>query len=258
MSEFSREILEIRGCKLSVQRGGSGEPVIFLHGANAPEGPLPFMKELAKKYEVFVPDHPGFGQSDTPDWIDHVGDMAYFYLDVLKKLDLTGVHLIGNSLGGWIAAEMAVRSTERLKSLTLVAAAGIYVEGVSRPDLFLLTPKELADAIFADPEFAAKRAAPPSPEAEALQAKNKFMTAKLTWRPRSHNPDLAKWLHRVDVPTLVVWGDSDKLIPPSYAEAFARLIPSARLALIPRCGHLPQVEKAADFVGRFTEFAKAS
>jgi pimeloyl-ACP methyl ester carboxylesterase len=258
MSEFSQEILEIRGCKLFMQRGGSGEPVVFLHGANAPEGQLPFMKELAQRYEVFVPDHPGFGRSDTPDWIEHVGDMAYFYLDVLKKLDLTGVHLIGNSLGGWIAAEMAVRSTERLKSLTLVAAAGIYVEGVPRPDLFLLTPRELAAAIFADQEFAAKHAAPLSPEAEAVQTKNKFMTAKLTWQPRSHNPDLRKWLHRIDVPTLIVWGDSDQLIPPAYAKEYGRLIPSAELALIPKCGHLPQIEKAADFTGRFMKFAKAA
>jgi pimeloyl-ACP methyl ester carboxylesterase len=217
------------------------------------------MNLLAKQFDVIAPDHPGFGSSDTPDWIETVGDMAYFYLDFLKAMQLREVHLVGNSLGGWIAAEMAVRSTDRLKTVTLASAVGIHVEGITRPDIFLMNPRQLAETIFADPELAKKRNAnPPTEQEAATLMKNRFMTAKLSWQPRSHNPDLPKWLHRIDVPSLILWGDSDRLVPLAFGEEYHRLIPASRLEVLERCGHLPQVERSAEFVDRVSQFARAA
>lgn len=257
--EFTQDFVTVNGCKLFVRRGGRGAPLLFLHGANGPDVSAPFMNLLAKQFDVIAPDHPGFGSSDTPDWIETVGDMAYFYLDFLKAMQLREVHLVGNSLGGWIAAEIAVRSTDRLKTVTLASAVGIHVEGITRPDIFLMNPRQLAEIIFADPEFAKKRNAnPPTEQEAATLMKNRFMTAKLSWQPRSHNPDLPKWLHRIDVPSLILWGDSDRLVPLAFGEEYHRLIPASRLEILERCGHLPQVERSAEFVDRVAQFARAA
>jgi pimeloyl-ACP methyl ester carboxylesterase len=257
--EFTQDHVTVNGCKLFVRRGGRGAPLLFLHGANGPDVSAPFMNLLAKQFDVIAPDHPGFGSSDTPDWIETVGDMAYFYLDFLKAMQLREVHLVGNSLGGWIAAEMAVRSTDRLKTVTLASAVGIHVEGITRPDIFLMNPRQLAETIFADPELAKKRNAnPPTEQEAATLMKNRFMTAKLSWQPRSHNPDLPKWLHRIDVPSLILWGDSDRLVPLAFGEEYHRLIPASRLEVLRRCGHLPQVERSAEFVDRVAQFALAA
>ncbi len=118
MVDFSTSVIAVRGCRIRLMRGGAGSPLVVLHGASRREW-LPFMQQLAQKFDVIAPEHPGFGESDTPDWLDNIHDLAYFYLDVLDELKLKDVHLVGLSLGGWIAAELAVRNTQRLASLTL-------------------------------------------------------------------------------------------------------------------------------------------
>src|SRR5205814_6804775 len=128
--------IAVNGCNIALMRGGTGAPMLILHGASGAGAWRPFMAALSEKFDVIVPEHPGFGASDAPDWLDTVHDLAYFYLDVLDQLDLTRVHLVGVSLGGWIAAELAIRSTQRLSSLTLVDAAGIHVPGVEQIDTF--------------------------------------------------------------------------------------------------------------------------
>src|SRR5207249_4908495 len=122
---------------------------------------LPFMEKLAERFDVLVPEHPGFGASDEPGWLENMHDLAYFYLDVLESLELRGVHLVGSSLGGWLALEMAVRDASRLKSLVLVGPAGISVPGVSPGDVFLWSPEELARNLFFDPALAEKMLAQP-------------------------------------------------------------------------------------------------
>jgi pimeloyl-ACP methyl ester carboxylesterase len=127
---------------------------LFLHGAAGAGRWLPFMDMLAEKYNVLVPEHPGFGDSETPDWLDTVGDLAFFYLDFLEQFGLDGVHLVGTSIGGWIAAELATRSVSRLKTLTLVAPAGIHVKGVKRGDMFMWSPEETVQNLFHNQEIA--------------------------------------------------------------------------------------------------------
>src|SRR5437868_15273447 len=119
--------ISIRGCSIGLMRSGAGRPLLFLHGPGGAASWQPYMTDLAARHDVIVPEHPGFGQSDTPDWLDTISDLANFYLDFLDQLNLRNVDLVGHSLGGWIAAELAARNTNRLASLTLVAAAGIHV-----------------------------------------------------------------------------------------------------------------------------------
>jgi len=252
MVQSTKDFVTVNGCKVEVMRGGKGSPVMFLHGAGGGGIWLPFMDKLAERHEVIVPSHPGYDNSDTPEWLDNVGDVAFFYLDFLAKLGLKGIDLVGNSMGGWIAAEIAVRDQSRFKTLTLISAAGIHVNGVAKGDLFLWTPEQRVRALFHDQKLADQMlAVPPTPEMIDTQLKNSFTTAKLAWSPRFYDRDLHKWLHRITVPTLIVWGDDDKIFPAPYAKAYGALIPGSKVEVIKDCGHVPPVEKMDVFLKMF-------
>lgn len=254
-----QELMEtINGCNTRFMRKGSGQPLLFLHGAAGASNWLPFMEELSGKYDVIVPEHPGFGGSDTPDWLDNIGDLAYFYLDVIDHFGLSGIHLVGTSLGGWVAAELATRDCSKLSTLTLVAPAGVHVKGVVKGDMFMWSPEEMGQNLFHSAEIAASIPVPADDEEVKVMLKNRLMTAKLSWSPRFHNPDLPKWLHRVNVPTLILWGDDDKLLPAEMGPAYRDLIPNAKLDIISECGHLPHVEKAQEFTTKVTNFIEGA
>lgn len=258
MADHSTSTIAIRDCRIRLMRGGAGPPLLFLHGGGGMGIWLPCMARLAKKFHVIAPEHPGFGASDTPPWLDTVGDLANFYLDFLDQLDLSGVHLIGSSLGGWIAAEAAVRNATRLGSLTLVGAAGIHLNDVAQVDTFLSNEEQRIRDLFHDQELAeAVIAGSQRPELEDAALKNRMMTAKLSWQPRNHDPHLRKWLHRIKVPTLLIWGDRDRIFPKDYAFAFQGLIPGAKAVIIADCGHLPHVEKGDAFAAELEAFIGA-
>jgi pimeloyl-ACP methyl ester carboxylesterase len=257
MVEYATSVIAVRGCRIRLMRGGTGSPLVFLHGASGGAW-LPFMTKLAQKFDVIAPEHPGFGESDTPDWLDTIHDLAYFYLDFLDELKLKGVHLVGSSLGGWIAAELAVRSTQRLASLTLLDAAGLHVANVERMDAFLGSDEQRLRNFFFDAKRADEMIARVlRPEDEDVALKNRTTVAKLVWQPRDHDPHLAKWLHRIDVPTLLIWGDHDRLFPKEYALAYQKLIPGAKLVVVPQCGHVPHIEKPDTVVAEFEAFVGA-
>lgn len=256
MASSANHTVKVAGCSVNVMRGGKGPPLLFLHGAGGVPLWLPFMASLSEHYDVIVPDHPGFGRSETPDWLDQLSDLAYFYLDFIEALGLKDVHLVGHSLGGWLAAEIAVRNTQRLRTLTLVCAAGIHVNGVPKGDIFVWSQEERVRNLFVDQRFADQRFAQPMTEEQGdIAIKNELATADLAWQPRFHDPQLRKWLHRIDVPTLLVWGDGDKIFPKQYGEAYHQLIKGSRLEVFPACGHIPQIEKADAFVDLFRRFA---
>jgi pimeloyl-ACP methyl ester carboxylesterase len=234
----------VTGCRIRIMRKGQGQPLLFLHGASGAANWLPFMDMLAQNYDVIVPEHPGFGASETPEWLDNVGDLAHFYRDLIDHL------------GGWIAAELATCTCEKIRSLTLVAPAGITVPGVRKGDMFMWSPEELTSKLFHDQNLARSVPQPANEEAVMVMLKNRLMTAKLGWSPRMHNPHLRKWLHRISAPTLIVWGDDDQLLPAAYGPAYRDLIPSSSLHIIAQCGHLPHVEKAQEFVTKVTEFTQ--
>jgi pimeloyl-ACP methyl ester carboxylesterase len=167
------------------------------------------------------------------------------------------VHLVGTSLGGWIAAEMAVRDTARLASLTLVGAVGITAQGETIPDIFRMPVEENLRRFYADQERAARRVGDVAKADMRLVAKNQATVTRLAYWPRFYNPDLGKWLHRVDVPTLLIWGAEDGLVPPKFGEAYRSLIPGAKLTVLPAAGHAPFDEQREAFLAAFSEFIAA-
>jgi pimeloyl-ACP methyl ester carboxylesterase len=256
-ADNSTSPITVRGCRIRLMRGGAGDPLLFLHDASGASW-LPFLQALAKRFDVIAPEHPGFGGSDTPDWLDSVHDLAYFYLDLIEQLELERVHLVGSSLGGWVAAELAVRSTQRIASLTLAGAAGLFVPGVEQMDPFLRTEEQRLRDLFYDRKKADEFVTHAThADYEETALKNHTTTAKLSWQPRSHNPHLHKWLHRINVPTLLVWGDNDRMFPKDHALTYARFIPGAQVVIVPACGHVPHIEQPAAFVAAIENFIGA-
>jgi pimeloyl-ACP methyl ester carboxylesterase len=254
MKEFT---IDVAGARLRCLEAGAGAAVLYLHGlAGAAVDPL--LARLAVNHRVIAPEHPGFGSGPIPDWMTSVGDVAFFYLDVLLALDLREVHLVGHDLGGWIAAEIAIRATQRLASLALLAPAGLASESAPFDDVFAWSAEELARRQFHDAAQAAEwqRRRAELPIDVLLQ--NQTAVARLAWNPRLANPQLRFWLHRVDVPTLLVWGEDDRIIPRACAEEFRRVLPQAELAIVPRCGHALTIEGADVLTARLTAFFKGA
>jgi pimeloyl-ACP methyl ester carboxylesterase len=255
MDDPAIEPIAIRGCTVAVRRAGAGPPMLILHGAADAGTWLACLPALAADHDVILPEHPGFGASDTPDWLDTIADLANFYLEFLEALDLTGVDLVGHDLGGWIAAEMAVRDARRLASLTLVSAAGIHVQGVAQVDPFLRSDEQRIRDLFHDPARAdAMVARLREPDGEDVALKNQTTTARLTWQPRGYDPQLAKWLHRIKLPTLVVWGANDRILPSAYAAAWQKLVGADVVATFADCGHVPHIEQPEAFVAVLENF----
>ncbi len=255
MTNCTETKVDIRGCGVNVRRGGSGETLLFLHGAGGLPGWMPFLDTLSDSFDVIAPDHPTFGLSDDAAWLDDMNDMALFYMDFIAAQGLDNIHLVGQSLGGWIGLEIAVRSTQRLKSLTLVGSAGIRIKGLPAADIFMMDPEELTRALLVNEKIIDTMLSQEmTTEQEDIQIRNKVSTARLGWQPRLFNPSLRKWMHRIDVPTHVIWGDQDKIIPPAYAEEFKKLISDASVTMIADCGHLPHVEQAGKFTEAVTGF----
>jgi pimeloyl-ACP methyl ester carboxylesterase len=249
----------VAGCKIRLLRGGKGAPLLYLHGARGGGVWLPFMEKLSAHFEVIAPEHPGYGASDTPVWLDNVGDLAFFYLDLIEQFGLKQLTLVGSSLGGWTATEIAVRNDTSLKSLILSCPAGIHVKGQPKGDIFLWPNETLIRNMFHDQKFADAMLAPELTEDQQMElAKNKLTTAKLGWQPRLYNPHLYKWLHRISVPTLLLWGDDDKVIPPTYGPVFKERIPKSKLVVLKNCGHVPHVEKMEEWTDEVLAFAEGA
>lgn len=249
------QTLTLRDCSLTLRRTGQGQPLLWLHGTDGLAEWPALLDELAERYEVIAPQHPGFGDSPIPGWMDDVSDLAYLYLDLLEALKLERVHIAGHSLGGWIGLEIAVRQTQRLASLTLIASAGIHVKGATKADIFMIDPDEQARLAYADAaigEAAAERAG--AAKYQEMAIADRVASARFGWNPRFHNPRLERWLHRVNVPTLIVWGKQDRIFSPAHAAAFQQAIPNARLAMIDDAGHLPHVERPDETLQALTEF----
>jgi pimeloyl-ACP methyl ester carboxylesterase len=253
------EKLTVNGAAIRLMRGGNdgAPPLVFLHGAGGHTGWMSFLDRLSQDFAVFAPEHPGFGQSDDPPWLDDVGDLAYFYLDFITALGLDGVHLVGTSLGGWIAAELAVRNDTRLKSLTLVGAVGIPAGGKPIDDIFRMPVEENLRRFYADPQRAARRLGDMAKIDAMLYAKNRSTVTRLAYNPRFFNPGLAKWLHRIRVPTLLVYGDKDGLVPPEFGEAYRAAIPGSRFVVLKDAGHAPFDEQQDAFLQTLRDFIGA-
>jgi len=254
MAKGTEEFAEIGDCRVRIMRGGAGPNLLFLHGSGGASTWTPFMQDLSERFHLIVPEHPGFGGSDSPSWLKGVSDLAYFYLDFLEAQGLDDVHLVGNSLGGWIALEIAVRNAVRLRTLSLISPGGLYLEGSPVGDIFGWQMKDFARNIFVNADFAANYEKQVAAMDPAILKKNNTTLEKIARSPLLCNPQLAPWLHRVKRPTLLLWGDRDKVFPVAHATEFLKLIPQAKMNVISECGHLPHVEKRAVVVESIFDF----
>ena len=255
---YRSDVLDVRGVRTHVMRGGRGAPLLVLHPEFAARTWAPYHDALAAHFHVIAPDHPGFGDRTCPDWVDGIDDMVFHYLDLLEALALDRVPIVGTSLGGWIAAAIAVAHPERVERMVLAAPAGVRVEGVARYDYFANPIEETLRRLFHDPARAAQLLPTEFGAEVVVRGYHEFTTmARLSWNPYLFDPKLQQRLPRVRTPTLIVWGADDAVLPPAHGETFAALMPRATLTRIPECGHLPPFERAETFATLATAFLTA-
>jgi pimeloyl-ACP methyl ester carboxylesterase len=250
---WTEEIVEVGGTSLQLVKGGTGEPLLLLHDELGHPGWLRFHESLAQHYTLYIPSHPGFGKSPRLEWITMIRDLAGWYLDALDDLALGQVHMMGFSLGGWLAAEMATMCPRSFKRLVLVAATGIKPPSGQIYDMFLEVTKEFLTTSYLDPaktsEFQRLCPENPSPEQVEDWEVAREEACRLGWRPYMHDPSLPYLLRRLrKLPTLIVWGRQDAIVPVSAAEVYQQSIPGSRLAILEQCGHHPEIEHTDEFV----------
>lgn len=248
--------MRLQGLDIDVVRKGAGQPLVMLHGGGGPVAAMPFADRLAEHFEVIAPVHPGFGGSAIPDHFDRVDDLAFLYLDLLDALDVDDVIVMGFSMGGWTAAELATMNSSRLAKLILVDPVGVKVGGREDrdiADIFALPPDELVRRLFHDPANAPD---PATMTDEQLQivAGNRTALAVYTWEPYMHNPKLPHRLHRITVPTHFIWGASDGVVTVDYGRRFCAMIDGAQMTVIENAGHAPQAEQPEAFVDSVLAF----
>lgn len=255
------EAISVAGKATVIRQGGEGTPFVYLH-STLDESFMwfPFFEAFARHFRVLVPTHPGFGKSEGFDQTDTIEDMAFHYLELLDALGLEKVILGGVSLGGWIAAEFAVRWPERVELLWLADAPGLWVDNVPLGDLFRVMNDrdQLRHLLFHEPDgYIAKLVIVDNPPEDRMLSAYQSLTvlARLAWE-RPYDPKLAGRLHRIACPVLLLWGDHDRLVPPAYGEAYRKHIPQAEIKFISNCGHLPMFEQEAAFVKTIVEFCK--
>jgi len=255
------QTIQLGGISLELIERGQGRPLLFLHaGAGLAPG-RPWLQLLSRHHRVVAPSHPGYDASPLIDGgAGGIDDLAYLYLDLARELGLEDAVLVGADLGGWIAAEMMVRSTARFSSLVLVAPLGIKLRGRDErdiADIHAMTDAEYLEAAWAEPaKGEVDYAALPDGELAAM-VRGREAFALYGWKPYMHNPRLKRWLHRIDRPTLLLWGAQDGIVTPEYGEGWRQEIPGARLDIIPAAGHFPHWEQPEAFVQRLSAFIES-
>jgi pimeloyl-ACP methyl ester carboxylesterase len=256
----TRETITLAGIEIELFEGGNGKPLLFLHGAQGFMPQQPYVGLLAQRRRLIAPSHPGFGASGLPLWLDSVDDIAHLYLEFLDKRKLDRVDVVGCSLGGWIAAEIAAKTPERIGRLVLVGPVGVKLGPADKldiPDIFAMPQDKVAQLVFHDVAKGRLDPAQMSDEQLAVIARNRETTALLTWEPWMHNPKLRHRLHRITAPTLFIRGVSDGLVSQSYVDGYANLIPNARVTTIDAAGHAPQLEQPEEFARTLFAFLEA-
>ena len=260
MTGASKRLLTtIGGIRVEILRGGSGRPVLLLHGFQTINPKAPFLSELAKHCSYLAPSLPGFGASERPQDFDTIYDLVRHTLDLIEAVPGDSITLIGFSFGGWLAAEAAVTRPAKLDRLILVDPVGIRIsdrEIRDILDIFNVHPDVVRAKTFFDPDRFA-------PDFDALDddeliayARNRDALCLYTWNPLLYNPQLKRWLRRIAAPTLVLWGTADGIVAPDYGRAFASLIPNARFVPIENAGHQPEIEQPAEFVAHVIDFMR--
>jgi pimeloyl-ACP methyl ester carboxylesterase len=260
--EPREQTISVGGVSVHAWVGGEGPPLLVLHGSGGNRGFRRWMREVATRYTVWAPTYPGFGRSGDADWMETVTDLARFQSWFIDAAKLGRPHVLGQSLGGWIGAEMAAMHPSSIDRVILVAAAGLKPERGEITDIFYLPPAEIRAMSFYDPktipEWNELYGTPLTPAELEIAERNHEMTARLTWKPYMHNPTLAHFLPRVSNRTLIVWGREDRIVPLECGEMYRRALPNASLAVLEKCGHLPPIERPDAFARLVLDFLGAA
>jgi pimeloyl-ACP methyl ester carboxylesterase len=253
MPEFREDRHDVNGVEVAVLTAGDGPPFVFFHGAGTLTG-FDALLPLAERFRVIVPYHPGYGPSADDTSVDTIHDYVLHYLDLFDQLELDEFTLAGHSMGGLLASWFAIEQTRRVPRLVLVAPLGLRVPEHPTTDIFAIPDEELLSYVAADMSvFEGKVPMPPTPEFLAERYRESTSTARMFWN-RVYDLKLPKWLHRLTMPTLLLWGEADRLIPAEQAAVWAELIPNAQTKILPGIGHLP-FEESPDAAPAVLEFA---
>lgn len=254
--ERSERTVEVQGIQTHLFEAGSptAPPLLYLHGTNLGNLWLDYHNALAQHFHIFAPDTPGFGLTVRPDWMRDMSDYILYFRDLLDTLGLDKPNIVGHSLGGWMAAELAVWYPERVSKLVLANAAGIRVKGSPIADLFAMNIQEVLAACFDDP-MAAMPLMPAEFNTDYMIAQylERMTLATLAWNP-SYDPKLERRLARVKCPTLVIWGENDRLIPQVYGDTLHNIIAGSRLVKLAGTGHMPMFEKHEEWTNEIADF----
>ena len=255
-------MVSISGIEIELaQLGDATSPaLLYLHGGLEREPATAFLQELATQFRVIAPTHPGFGASSWPSSIRSVSDLSFFYLDLADQLRLHDAVLAGACFGGWLAAEMLIRSTQRFGHLILIDALGVkFGDRLSRDitDIHAMSEAEIATTLYHHPAHAMADYASLPDEALNGIARSREAFTYFGWKPYMHNPSLKHWLHRIDIPTLIVWGAQDRFVSPDYGKHYADAIPDCELHIIPEAGHYPHVERPEAVIEQIRQFVRA-
>ncbi|MCH8617512.1 alpha/beta hydrolase [Undibacterium sp. TS12] len=232
------------GLAISYTESGTGQTILILHGGGGPATVAGIVSHLASSSRTVTPVHPGWNGTTCPEYLDSVAALAQAYLLLLEKLDLYEVIVLGSSIGGWIAAEMALRDMgKRIKSLILMNAAGVHVDGEVIADVFTMGARGVAEHAFHQPDKFYVDPSTVSVAQQAMQRANMATLRKLAGDPYMHDPQLLGKLGQIQLPALFVWGESDRIVTPAYGLAYAHAFANARFELIPQAGHMPHMEQ---------------
>jgi pimeloyl-ACP methyl ester carboxylesterase len=253
----SKTTINVGNAEVELFTGGSGPAVLFLHGAGGNSGWQPYHEELSRNYKIYVPSQPGFNGTSRPNWVYTINDVCHFNLELAQKLGLDQYILMGSSMGGWVAAEMAAMCHHNLKALILVDAAGIKPEKGEIAEIFMVSAQTRLKQRFHDPSQVSnyeQYTRQLTPEEQIVEHSNQEMASRLCWRPYLHNLSLPYYLRKVPTPALIVWGRQDAIIPVECGELYQKALPNATLQVIDHCGHSPAIEKPQEFLRVVTEF----
>jgi pimeloyl-ACP methyl ester carboxylesterase len=261
IAEAPTSAVVVNGARIELIDRGHGRPILFLHPHIGLDPSAPVLMMLAEGGRVIAPSHPGFGHSERPAGITTVDDLAYFYLDVMDELDLRDAVVIGVSLGAWIAAAIAVKSTARMARLVLGNPVGIKVgdrETRDILDIFAMLEGEFLEKAFADPTVGKRDYGAMTDDEVTVAARNREAAARYAWSPYMHDPKLKGRLHRIRIPTLVLWGTADRLAGEAYGRAFCTALPGGGFETIAGAGHFPHIEQPKAFAARALAFANTN
>lgn len=259
--EWSEEITHVAGTDLAIIKGGQGKPLLVLHEELGHPGWLSWHSALAKDHTLIIPVQPGMGKSPRVEPIRNVLELGLFYSRVLRELNLVPIDVIGFSLGGWTAAEMATANARQFRKMVLVAPLGIKPPQGEIFDPFAVTQRTQLNVTVRNPEsvpeFAKLYGGERTPEQFEAFEDARTETARIAWEPILSNRCLPFFLEGVTgLPTQIVWGREDAMVPVSAAQAYQQALKNTdvHLTIFDNCGHRPEIEKSAEFIKLVREF----